>query len=78
MVNVTGGLVVGVVGGSGVVVGVCVGVGVGVGVGVSVDTKGVMVVVKVGIVGRYGRTVVPSTGGSVVVPVFDWDYIENS
>ena len=70
MVNVTGGLVVGVVGGSGVVVGV--------GVGVSVDTKGVMVVVKVGIVGRYGRTVVPSTGGSVVVPVFDWDYIENS
>ena len=74
MVNVTGGLVVGVVGGSGVVV----GVGVGVGVGVSVDTKGVMVVVKVGIVGRYGRTVVPSTGGSVVVPVFDWDYIENS
>jgi len=64
VVNVTGGLVVGVVGGSGVVV----GVGVGVGVGVSVDTKGVMVVVKVGIVGRYGRTVVPSTGGSVVVP----------
>ena len=52
MVNVTGGLVVGVVGGSGVVVGV------GVGVGVSVDTKGVMVVVKVGIVSRYGRMVV--------------------